>query len=304
MRAIVTGGLGSLGTYLVLRLADEGHQVTVYDNLTKPGTRDNWNLVSALTGVEIQVRDCLAMDDYGPAGVLFHLAADCSSARSLANPLRSFRLNAMMTCQVLEAARQHMTPVVYASSVRAYPNAAGQRTMYGLGKWVGDLLCTEYARTYGLPTVSNRFGALYGVHQHGSPESGWLNWFVRATVHRLPLELQGSGEQRRDCLHCEDAVDLLMRQADWLTETLNTEGRVYHVGGGQENFVSLKEVLHCLRDVYGYSLEHVRMGARRWADTEGRPAANSAVLRDFDWAPSVSVWDGIREMVEAERQRG
>lgn len=292
-----------MGTYLVRRLTREGHQAIVYDDLAKRGTEDNQKLLASWPGVEIRLVDCLEINDYGNVDVIFHLAGDCSAPRSLDHPVRSFRLNAMMTCCVLEAARRHLTPVVYASSVRAYPNALGQYTIYGLGKWVGDLLCTEYARTFGLSTISNRFGAIYGVYQHGTSESGWLSWFVKAMVGQLPLELHGDGLQTRDCLHNEDAARLLITQAEHLIETRNCEGKVYNVGGGQANLVSLKEVLEYLHDKYGYSLDHVTRAPRRRADVEGRPAANQAALRDFGWRPTINVWDGIDELVEAERGR-
>jgi len=303
MRAAVTGGLGSMGTYLVRRLAREGHQVMAYDNLAKSGTLYNQELLSSLPAVEIRLADCLVVNDYGEVDVIFHLAGDCSAPRSLENPVRSFRLNAMMTCCVLEAARQRKTPVVYASSVRAYPNDLGQYTIYGLGKWVGDLLCTEYARTFGVPTISNRFGAVYGIYQHGTSESGWLAWFVRAIVGCLPLELHGGGMQQRDCLHNEDAAELMVTQAEYLIETRNCDGTVYDVGGGEANFVALLDVLHYLRDQHGYSLEYVTETARRHADVEGRPATNEKVLRDFGWRPTTNIWDGIDELVRAEAER-
>jgi CDP-paratose 2-epimerase len=303
MIAAITGGLGSIGTYLVRRLAREGHRTVVYDNLAKAGTRQNQKLLSSLSGIEIRVADCLEVEDYGDVDVIFHLAGDCSAPRSLRHPVRSFRLNAMMTCCVLEAARCQLIPVVYASSVRAYPNAKGQYTIYGLGKWVGDLLCTEYARTFGVPTISNRFGAIYGIYQYGTSESGWLSWFVRAVVGQLPLELHGNGLQQRDCLHNEDVADLLLRQADHLIKTQNCDGKVYDVGGGRSNFVSLIEVLEYLRDEHGYSLEHVIRAPRREADVEGRPATNAEVLRDFGWMPKINIWDGIDELVEAERKQ-
>jgi len=256
-----------------------------------------------LPGVEIRLADCLEVEDYGKADIIFHLAGDCSAPRSLQDPVRSFRLNAMMTCCVLEAARQQLTPVVYASSVRAYPNDLGQYTIYGLGKWVGDLLCTEYARTFGVPTLSDRFGAIYGIYQHGTSESGWLSWFVRAIVGQLPLELHGGGLQQRDCLHNEDAARLLLTQAEYLIETRNCDGKTYDVGGGHTNFVSLIEVLEYLRDRHGYSLEHVTRTPRRRADVEGRPATNAEVLRDFGWMPKIDIWEGIDELVEAERRK-
>ena len=304
MIAAITGGLGSMGTYLARRLAREGHQVIVYDNLAKRGTRDNQSILSVWPAVDVIQADCMEVEDYGDLDIIFHLAGDCSAPRSLENPLRSLRLNAMMTCCVLETARRRGTPVVYASSVRAYPNEAGQYTIYGLGKWIGDLLCTEYALTFGVPTISNRFGAVYGIYQHGTSESGWLAWFVRAIVHRLPLELHGGGTQKRDCLHNEDAAELMIAQAENLIETRNCDGTVYDVGGGEANFVALLDVLHYLRDQHGYSLEYVVETARRHADVEGRPALNEEVGRDFDWSPTTRIWDGIDELVEAERSRG
>lgn len=302
MKAIVTGGCGNLGIYVVRALAAEGAEVTVFDTLAKEGTRENRGLLETLPSVTVLTADCLRVYDYGgDVDVIFHLAGDCSAVRSLKSPARSFQLNAMMTCQVLAAASLYGTPVVYTSSVRAYPNEAGQRTVYGLGKWVGDLLCTEFALSYGVPTISNRFGAMYGVHQHGTDQSGWLSWFVRATVKQMRLVVDGGGLQKRDCLHNRDATDLLLRQAKWLIRTRDTTGRVYDVGGGEDNFVAILSVLHYLRDEHGYSLDHVVQGPARHADVEGRAASNNEVRWDFYWSPITTVWDGIDELVEAAR---
>jgi len=306
MKAIVTGACGSLGTYLVRMLAAAQVNVTGFDNMTKTGTRRNRDILTTLPGVSVLYGNCLEISDYGPADIIFHLAGDCSAERSLTAPVNSFRANALMTCVVLEAARKRGTPVIYTSSVRAHPNTAGQRTIYGLGKWVGDLLCTEYARTFGIPTISNRFGAIYGVHQHGTDQSGWLSWFVRSTVCQMRLELQGGGEQRRDCLHNRDASRLLLHEADYLIGTGDCSGPVYDVGGGETNFVSLLDVLSYLRDHHGYSLDHVVPGPRRQADADGRFATNELVFEEFGWGPVTTVWDGIDELVGAaeEEKRG
>lgn len=302
MKTVITGGLGSMGTYLARRLLHEEHQITIYDNVAKNGTLDNHAMLQSLPRasdlLQVNITDCLQVEDYGEVDVIFHLAGDCSAPRSLITPVKSFRLNAMMTCVVLEAARKHLTPVVYVSSSRAYPNDQGQFTMYGLGKMVGDLLCTEYARTFGVPTISNRMGAIYGVYQYGTFESGWLSWFVRAIVCRLPLELHGGGTQQRDCLHNEDATRLLIQQAEYLIETRDCSGTVYDVGGGITNYVALVEVLEYLKDKHGYSLDLVSEASRRHADVDGYPSDNTDAWFDFCWRPTISIWDGIDEMVE------
>jgi len=140
-------------------------------------------------------------------------------------------------------------------------------------------------------------GAIYGVYQYGTFESGWLSWFVRAIACRLPLELHGGGTQQRDCLHNEDAAQLLIKQAEYLIETRDCSGAVYDVGGGLANYVSLIEVLEYLRDKHGLSLDLVRDAPRRHADVDGYPSDNKDVLHDFGWAPTISIWDGIDEMV-------
>lgn len=268
MNILVTGSKGMVGTHLCYQLRRQGFYVSEID---------------LVDGNDINRGD-YQFDK--PLDVIVHLAATCSTTKGLSKPADAFYNNAQGTLSVFEIARKNKIPVIYTSSIKAVANDDGQRTPYGLTKFMGEEIAHEWNKTYGVPYIINRPGTMYGSFQSSSPESGWLGWFIKAAVESAPITIYGDGNQVRDVLHVDDYVRLLIDQIKHFD--LYTSG-VYEVGGGSRNAISLLQALEFLH-VTPNHFEAARPGdARRYV------SESMAVRSINNWAPITTWQDGITE---------
>lgn len=259
MRVLVTGSAGFIGSHLVSALLGAGHAVIGVDLASGQDVADGL--------------------DASDASVIVHLAATCSTPGSVERPMQTFRNTVQTTAQVMEAARQHGLPVLLTSSVKARDG----RTPYGAAKRMSELWAAEYSAAYDLPLVINRPGTVYGPGQEGSPESGWVAWFLEARRSGWPVTIHGDGSQRRDLLHVGDYVRLLCMQLDHIDAYA---GRTWDVGGGPANAVSVKQLADHLALDYSY-------GPPRYGD-----AAEYIGINDVPgWQPTTAWHDGLEELL-------
>jgi len=207
---LVTGGAGFIGSHLVRFLLTHG-RVRVLDDFSS-GTLSNLEeVLSAIELVRGSVTDAaLVQKAVEGCTVVFHLAAQVSVPLSLEQPVETFEVNLYGTQLLLEAARQAgVQRFVFASSAAVYgdtPRLPKRETMqprpispYAWSKWYGELLCRDYWRVYGVPTVSLRFFNVYGPRQN--PRSQYAavvpRWITAALTDRKPI-VYGDGKQTRD----------------------------------------------------------------------------------------------------------
>jgi len=257
------------------------------------------------------------------ADVVFHLAAQVAVTTSLAEPLEDFEVNVRGTLNVLEAARRRRTPVIFASTNKVYgdladvplelagdayrPRDAALRvsgvnesrrldfhTPYGCSKGAADQYVLDYARTFGLPAVVFRMSCIYGLHQMGTEDQGWVAHFLIRAIQRKPIVLYGDGMQVRDVLFVQDLVDaFLLAQAN--VHTLS--GQAFNIGGGLGNTISLMELLDMIGALHGdkpdIRMKDWRPGDQRYyvSDTRKFKAATG-------WAPKVNVRSGVEQLYQ------
>jgi CDP-paratose 2-epimerase len=329
VRVLITGGCGFLGTNLADALLAGGKQVRVFDNLSRSGAERNraWLEQRAEPArLEIfrgDVRDAAgvraALDG---CDVVIHLAGQVAVTTSVQKPLEDFEINALGTINVLEAARQARRPpvVLYASSNKVYGGLEDVRTRttgdhyayvdlphgipetqsldfhspYGCSKGSGDQYARDYHRIYGLPTVVFRMSCLYGPHQFGNEDQGWVAHFVISALQGVPITIFGDGKQVRDLLYVTDAV----RAYTAAIENIDAvSGQVFNLGGGPANTVSLLELLNCLERALGApvarSFASWRPGDQRVYTSDIRKLG-----RALGWRPSCSVSDGLRALIQ------
>ena len=182
------------------------------------------------------------------------------------------------------AEKQVMPGVSSAGISEAFP-LAGARTLYGATKLSGELLVEEYATSFGLRTVVDRFGVIAGPWQMGKVDQGIFTHWLLAHHFRRPLQyigFGGSGKQVRDLLHIDDLVDLL---DDQLARPEHWAGVTANVGGGRVISLSLLEATEVCRELTGNSVEIGKA-------TEDRPGDIPIYLSDCgvlhkhtDWRP-------------------
>ena len=327
---LITGGAGFIGSNLADRLAGEGHDILVYDALSRPGVERNlaWlkerhgRRITHVAG-DVRYEDQLARA-VSDAKAAFHFAAQVAVTTSLVDPREDFDINVRGTINLLDAVRMRRAPVpvIFASTNKVYgdfadiefdtlhdryePKSFAARrgvdesrpldfhTPYGCSKGAADQYALDYARSFGVPTAVFRMSCIYGQRQMGTEDQGWVAHFLIRALEGRPITIYGDGRQVRDILDVADAVNAYVAALDNIDRVT---GRAFNLGGGPANAISLLELIGEMRGVIGrdieLSFEDWRQGDQRWfvADTG---AARSA----FD-LPKPRGWrDGVARLAE------
>ena len=325
---LVTGGAGFVGVNLADALARDGQHVHVLDSLSRTGVEGNLSWLCSRHPERVRatiadVRDAAAVAEaVARAGAVFHLAAQVAVTTSVADPMADFEVNARGTLNVLEAARSRTPPppVIFASTNKVYGDLAGMGaervdgrwaprdpglrggvgegqplhfcTPYGCSKGVADQYVLDYATTFGVPAAVLRMSCIYGPHQFGTEDQGWVAHFLIRARRGEAITIFGDGRQVRDILHVGDAVRayrMLLDRIDAL------KGRTFNLGGGPANAVSLLDVLGEIEAVLGHPVPRMhaetRIGDQPWfvSDTRALAAATG-------WQPRLGWRGGLRDL--------
>ena len=303
--SLVTGGAGFIGSHLVEALVASGRPVRVLDDLST-GLRANLgNFAHKVDFVEGSLTDRTAIERAcRDAGVIYHLGALASVARSVENPRATHDACATGTLNLLDAARKAGTRrVVYAASSSAYGGTTtpgGQhpdqlpaaKSPYAAAKLAGELYMQAFAATYGIETVRLRFFNIFGPRQRSdSPYSGVIALFTAAIARGDVPTIHGDGLQSRDFTYVANAVDCLMRAA----EAADASGNVYNVGTGRS--VTVRELVDELNRLLGQD-SLPEYGPSRAGDVKFSQADIRRTQLDLGYEPRVSFEEGLRRTVE------
>jgi CDP-paratose 2-epimerase len=326
-RILITGGAGFIGRHATDRFAAR-HQVTVLDDLSRRGSRTNLEWLSSrrdFAFLEEDVRDAGAMlraVERARPDIVLHLAAQVAVTTSIQDPRHDFEVNALGTFNLLEAAR-HKAPealFIYASTNKVYggmeevgivldgqryqyanlPHGAAEdqpldfHSPYGCSKGAGDQYVRDYARIYGLRTVVFRQSCIYGTCQFGVEDQGWLAWFAICAALDRRVTIYGDGMQVRDVLWVDDLLDAYEAAIE-RAEVMR--GRVYNIGGGPANQMSLLESLSTLERLVARPVERT-FGPSRAGDQLVFVADTRLVGRELGWRPRVSPQAGIEQLLK------
>ncbi len=328
MQYFITGGAGFIGSNCADYFLQQGHSVTIFDNLSRVGSIANLEWLQEQHGsqrlkvIQGDVRDFAALEEAIPgAEVVLHLASQVAVTTSVQDPREDFEINAFGTFNMLEAVRHHCpeVPFIYSSTNKVYggmedlrileedsryvyadfPNGIAEdypldfHSPYGCSKGSGDQYTRDYARIYGLKTLTFRQSCIYGRRQFGVEDQGWVAHFVIASILERPISIYGDGKQIRDLLHVSDlihAFELGIKQID------NLRGEVFNLGGGPENTISIwSEFQPLLESLAGHPIPITR-GDWRPGDQRVFVANISKASRMLEWQPTISPAEGITDL--------
>lgn len=296
VKSLVTGGAGFIGSNLVDRLLELGHEVVVIDNeFSDAHDQFYWN--DNAQNYKYDIRDYgNTRPLYDGVDYVFHFAAEARIQPAILNPIEAVSINAVGTCTVLQCSREAgVKRVMYSSTSSAYgknepPNIENQPddclTPYSVSKVCGEKLCKMYTSLYGLQTVCFRYFNVYGERQ---PLRGQyapvIGIFLRQRAAGEPLTIIGDGNQRRDFTYVGDVVNANILAA---TKDVSDEfyGELYNVGCGVN--YSINEIANAISD--NQINIPPRIGEARTT------LANNGKLRTiFGWKPQVNLKDWIIE---------
>jgi CDP-paratose 2-epimerase len=325
---LITGGVGFIGTNLADRLLSSGQTVVVLDDLSRPGVEQNLQWLRAqhpgLLRVEIaDVRDAAVLARVVPkVSAVYHFAAQTAVTTSLVQPEHDFDVNARGTLRLLEAIRACSSPpsLLFTSTNKVYgglsdlhlqkavrryePQDDGVRargvsearpldfhTPYGCSKGTADQYVLDYARGFGLPATVFRMSCIYGPHQCGTEDQGWVAHFALRALADEPIIVYGDGGQVRDLLYVADLVNAMLLAQARIGEI---SGEAFNIGGGVANAASLLEVLEIIERLRGRC--QVEFDAWRPSDQRYYVSDTRKFQAATGWQPEVSVAHGIERM--------
>ena len=248
MKCIVTGGAGFIGSNLVDKLINDGHDVIIIDNLST-GKEENINPNAKFYKKDItQMRRNSDFTMFEGVDVVFHTAALARVQPSIDDPVQFDKVNVGGTLQMLKASVDYgVKRFVYSASSSAYGDTdklpqketdpTDPLSPYGVQKMVGEIYCTMFPKVYDIETVSLRYFNVYGERQ--SLEGAYclvMGIFAQQRLNGEPMTINGDGEQRRDFTYVGDVVDANIKCATTLGFEFN--GEVFNIGANDNRSVN------------------------------------------------------------------
>ncbi|MFH0793188.1 MAG: GDP-mannose 4,6-dehydratase, partial [bacterium] len=253
---------------------------------------------------------------------VLHLAAQVAVTTSVADPREDFEVNALGTFNLLEAIRASKTNpiVIYSSTNKVYGGMEKVEVVernnryrykdfdqgipesiqldfhspYGCSKGAADQYVRDYSRIYGMRTVVLRQSCIYGYRQFGVEDQGWVAWFIIAAQLGKPITIYGDGKQVRDILFIEDLIDAFDLA---IKKIAKVSGRVFNIGGGPKNQMSLLELLGMIEKLAGkapeFSFSDWRPGDQRVYVSSIEKAA-----AELGWKPKTDMKTGIKRLFD------
>ena len=297
-RCVVTGGCGFIGSHLVDRLVDLGHQVIALDDLS---TSNGEHVNSAATLIQGSVTDLdLVTSATESADWIFHNAAWARVPRSVEDPIGTHNVNVNGTLNVLQAARTNrVRGVINSSSSSVYGDQCthvmredmvpNPKSPYALQKLIGEHYADLFARLFGLRIISLRYFNVYGP---GQPAEGAyalvIPHFLRLRAAGRPLTVYGDGNQTRGYVHVSDVVEANLRVAS--ADFPPGEHLVLNIGPSQETSVN------DIAALIGGEVEHIIPNPRGKFEELRKSADYSRAKSIIGWEPRIPLSKGIASL--------
>jgi len=320
MNVLITGGVGFIGTNAAKYFSkDKKNKITLIDNFSRTGVEKNAQflknnfprvkIVKAYVGDVNKYKKDLTVAD-----VVIHLAGQTAVTTSIKKPHFDFKNNLLESFILLDFIRRNNPKaiIIYSSTNKVYgdlkhlgPNyqPIGENekldfiSPYGCSKGATDLYFLDYARIYGLKTVVFRQSCIYGPHQIGVEDQGWVAHFSKQFLFKKPLTIFGDGNQVRDLLYVEDLVNAYQLAIKKINKV---KGLALNIGGGINNAYSLLQVIEILENKFNYKIK-ISYETMRVGDQKYFVSKNEKIKKILNWEPSTDFKDGLTKLINWQR---
>jgi UDP-glucose 4-epimerase len=297
VRVLVTGGAGFIGSNIVKRLLELGHDPIVLDDLSSGFAE---NLLPEVPFVEGDVRDAPTVAGAMKGCVVaLHLAASVGNARSIADPVTDAQINVVGTLNVLQAAQaQGLRRIVFSSSagifgeLKTLPIAEDHPqdpdSPYGASKLAAEKMCLVFNKLYGMGNVCLRYFNVFGVNQRFDAYGNVIPIFADRILRGVPMTIFGDGEQTRDFVNAADVAAANIAAAiagDHVAGAFN-------IGSGTR--ITINDLAAMMQRVAGHEVG-VEFGTPRPGDVRDSLAATAAAHAAFGFVPAVPLDEGLDE---------
>ncbi len=327
VKILITGGAGFIGNHAAIHFLNQGHEVGLFDNLSRPGAelnieyiRKNFDFRFMKGSISDPIAISKFVKEFMPDSVI-HLAAQVAVTKSIDDPMLDFYTNSLGTINLLEAIRKYSSEarLIYSSTNKVYGDLENLKIVehqtryrlqsetlaisesypldfhspYGCSKGSADSYVSDYARIYGLNSVILRQSCIYGERQFGVEDQGWISWFTIAALLRRKITIFGNGKQVRDALWVDDLVNLYEKI---LNKDKFRSGKTFNVGGGIVNSISILELIEILENKLGINLQPNFKKPRK-GDQKFFVSDNSKVREEFEWEPRINLEQGLDKLI-------
>lgn len=295
----VIGGSGFIGSHVVDKLIDAGHEVTVFD-IMKPQRSDVRHIYIDIADLSKTV---VALTGSYDAVYLLAAMADVNDVYK--NPVEAGEINIMAVANVLEAARRNeIKRMILASTVWVYEMAKEKNVdentpllpsrtnhVYTASKVAAELYCHSYQKLYGQEFTILRYGIPYGPRARGGTVAAI---FVRKALNGEPLTITGDGSQYRNFIYVEDLAqgNVTALRAEAMNNTYNLEGR---------RPITIREVAETVKKLLG-NVE-IEYKEARAGDYEGKIVSGEKAKKELGWEPKVDLEEGLRKYIKWYKEK-
>jgi UDP-glucose 4-epimerase len=307
VRIIVTGGAGFIGSHIVDRYLELGHEVLVVDNLWSHGGGRRENVPARAAFAQVDIRD----EELGhlflkfKPDVVCHEAAQHSVAIGARDPKYDAQVNVLGLINVLEAAaKASARKVIYASSGAIFGTPdrlpIDERTPqmpespYGITKMVGEHYLRFYKRERGLDFTALRYANVYGPRQDPNGEAGVIAIFAGRFLSKSGVRIDWDGEQTRDYVFVDDVARCNVLALD------RGSGGSYVIGTGIRT--SVNQLYRAFVEISGFEAP-VEHAPKRAGDVRDAQFDAGLAKSELDWEAQVALLDGMRRTYEYFRDR-
>lgn len=324
---LVIGGAGFIGANLCDSLLKRGEEVYLLDNFSRYGALINLRWLeetysSGLTVVPADIRtdSDIMLGLMDKVDAVYHLAAQVAVTTSVSDPRLDFEINALGSFNVLEALRRSdRRPIlIFASTNKVYGEmqdievvdhdgryeyydlpfgVSEERPLdfhspYGCSKGAADQYVIDYSRIYNLDTVTLRQSCVYGVHQFGVEDQGWVAHFTISAIYGRPITIYGDGKQVRDVLYIDDLISLYHIAREKIAVV---RGKAFNIGGGPDNKLSLTDLVAFLEKFAG---KKIKLKYADWRPGDQRVFVCDIrrAEKELGWKPEVHVHEGVERL--------
>ena len=305
MKAFVSGGAGFIGSNLVDRLLDLGHEVTVYDNLST-GLLQFLEYARDFDCFRLVKGDLLDEDSLSEAitghEFVFHLAANADVRFGTEYPRRDLEQNTIVTYNILEAMRNHgIRKIAFASTGSVYGEATViptpevapfpiQTSLYAASKLAGEGMIAAYCEGFGFQSWIFRFVSILGErYTHGHV----FDFYRKLKQNPSRLKVLGNGKQRKSYLYIQDCIDAILLALQKSNESVNV------LNLGVDGYCEVNDSIGWICEELGVSpkLEYTG-GDRGWIGDNPFIFLDTSKIRDLGWKPKLSIKDGVLKTIQ------
>jgi len=307
MRVLVTGGAGFIGSHLVDRLIERGDEVVVIDNLSQ-GRKENINPKAKFYKKDIRDSGLEKIFRKYSFDVLFHAAAQVSIRASIENPPLDASINIQGSLNLFELSRKYgVRKVVYTSSVAVYgepqylpcdeDHPIAPLSPYGVTKSSVEEYLYVYRTNYDIDYSIIRYPNVYGPRQSHTGEAGVIAIFSSKMLKGERVVINGSGDQERDFLFIDDAIDASLSIIDLPIRKghIDPTNLIFNLGTGKS--VSVNNLFEILSKITNYTLNPL-YGPPRKGEIYQMQVNATRVKKQLGWEPKINLEEGLQRTVE------